>query len=174
MLILPLFPAKYLCMKVKLLAAVPALLLVSAALSGCVTPVTGGPRRSRPADATAFGGHWYKVVEEKVSWHEARRRCAESGGYLACVETAEEQEFIARLAAGRYLFLGGTDEAAEDRWAWVNGAPFSCSFWMSGQPNNYDGNENYLAAYEGGEWIDVAGEGEGYWMPVGYLCEWER
>jgi hypothetical protein len=109
-----------------------------------------------------------------VSWHEARRRCAAAGGYLACVETAEEQEFVTRLAAGRYLFLGGTDEAAENRWVWVNGAPFSYSCWMTGQPNNYDGSENYLATYESGEWIDVAGEGEGYWMPVGYICEWER
>lgn len=136
--------------------------------------MTGGFRKGHPADAPAFGGHWYKVFEEKVPWREARQRCAASGGYLACVETADEQEFIARLAGGRYLFLGGTDEAAEDKWVWVNGAPFVYSCWMSGQPNNYDGNENYLATYEGGEWIDVADEGGGYWMPVGYICEWER
>jgi hypothetical protein len=147
--------------------------VVVAFASGCKTVLVGG-RAQHPPDAVPFNGHWYKVFEGKRSWHEAARLCSEMGGSLACIESGEEQEFIARLAAGRYLSLGGTDEAAEDRWVWVNGSPFIYSCWMTGQPNNYGGIEHFLATYDGGEWIDVADSGDGYWMPAGYICEWEK
>lgn len=129
---------------------------------------------NRPADAVQFKGHWYKVFDEKLEWHEAKKRCETMGGYLACIETKEEQAFITKLADGRYLCLGATDEQKEDCWMWVNGAPFTYECWMSGQPNNYGGDENYLATYDGGDWVDVAAEGGGFWMPTGFICEWDR
>ena len=38
---------------------------------------------------------------------------------------------------------------------------------------NYDGKEHYLATYDRGEWVDVAADGDGFWMPKGFICEWE-
>jgi len=96
------------------------------------------------------------------------------GGYLACIETGKEQEFIAKLADGRYLSLGATDEKQEDTWCWVNGVKWDYTCWMGGQPNNYGGEEHYLATYDGGEWVDVAEEGQDFWMPTGFICEWEQ
>jgi hypothetical protein len=145
---------------------------------GCRTSKPGAVVRPKatthPADAIAFQGHWYKVFDEDISWHAAKARCEAMGGYLACVETTEEQAFICKLAAGRYLSLGASDEKTEGEWRWVNGAPFAFTCWMSGQPNNYGGDENYLATYDGGEWVDVADDGDGFWMPTGFVCEWER
>jgi hypothetical protein len=128
----------------------------------------------RPADAVAFGGHWYKVFDENVCWHTAKVACEQMGGHLVCIETKEEQAFIAKLADGRYLRLGASDEAREDTWVWVNGAKWEYTEWMSGQPNNYGGEENFLATYDGGDWVDVADEGSGFWMPKGFICEWEK
>jgi hypothetical protein len=146
--------------------------------AGCRTTapatVSAVPAVRRPADAVSFNGHWYKVVEEDTSWHEAKKRCEAVGGYLACIETKAEQEFVAKLANGRYLSLGATDEGHEDTWTWVNGAKFGYCCWMGGQPNNSGGDEHYLATYDGGDWVDVADDGDGFWMPTGYLCEWER
>lgn len=96
------------------------------------------------------------------------------GGYLTCIETKEEQEFITNLCDGRYLYLGATDEAKEDTWVWVNGSKWVYTAWMEGQPNNYGGDENYLATYDGGSWVDVAAEGSGFWMPTGFICEWDK
>ena len=127
-----------------------------------------------PADAVEFNGHWYHVFEEAGTWHDAERRCRAMGGYLACIETREEQQFLACLAKGLYLWLGGTDERKEGEWHWVNGSPFSYTAWMDGQPNNWGGDENYLATYDCGEWQDAADEGKGAWMPTGFICEWER
>jgi hypothetical protein len=126
------------------------------------------------AEAQFFQGHWYQAFGRKVSWHEARRICEEMGGYLACIESDAEQRFVADLAGGRYLYLGATDEYREGSWEWINGEPVTYSCWMDGQPNNYGGNEHYLATYDEGMWVDVADEGEGFWMPTGFLCEWDR
>ena len=130
--------------------------------------------RAWPDDAVPFGGHYYKVFEvEEMSWHEKKAACEAMGGYLCCIETAEEQAFIAALAAERYLSLGGTDEAEEDVWVWVNGAPVDFTAWYPNQPNNYGDEEDYLATYDDGLWVDVAVEGLDFWMPTGYICEWE-
>jgi hypothetical protein len=130
--------------------------------------------RQRPTNAVEFAGHWYKVFPQKVCWHVARAACEQMGGYLVCIETAEEQAFIAGLAEGRYYYLGATDEAQEGDWRWVNGAKWDYTSWFSGQPNNYRSNEHWLATYTGGKWVDVADEGTGFWMPKGFICEWEK
>lgn len=155
------------------------LLFVAVAAAGCGTPCVPNQKSTaavprHPADAVAFGGHWYKAFDNDTSWHAAMTNCAEAGGYLACIETESEQAFIAKLADGRYLSLGATDEESEGAWRWINGAPFKYQCWMEGQPNNYGGCEHYLATYDGGEWVDVADDGDGFWMPTGYICEWER
>jgi hypothetical protein len=126
-----------------------------------------------PPEAVEFGGHRYMAYEEDVTWHEAKRRCEEMGGHLACIESPAEQGFVARLADGRYLYLGATDEDEEGTWRWINGHPWGFTYWMDGQPNNWGGDENYLATYDNAEWVDVAAEGEGFWMPFGFICEWE-
>jgi hypothetical protein len=132
---------------------------------------------SRPADAVAFGGHWYRVYEDPdmtMTWHDKKAACEKVGGYLACIETEAEQDFIAELADGAYLSLGATDEAEEDDWRWINGSQWQFTAWMDGQPNDYGGDEHYLATYDGGEWVDVAVEGSDFWMPTGYICEWDK
>ncbi len=139
------------------------------------SPDTERTTAERPADARSHGGHWYKVFEDdQISWHAAKKKCEEMGGYLVCIETKAEQDFIADLCDGEYYYLGGTDEAAEGEWKWVNGSPWKFTYWMEGQPNNYGDDENCLATYDGGEWVDVAAEGDGFWMPIGYICEWEK
>lgn len=127
-----------------------------------------------PDEAKEFKGHRYLVVKKKVSWQEAKKLCEEMGGQLACIETKQEQAFIAKLAAGKYYYLGATDEKKEGEFEWINVSPFKFTAWYEGQPNNYDGNEHYLATYKEGEWVDVAAEGKGFWMPIGFICEWER
>jgi hypothetical protein len=153
-----------------------AVLAVALSITGCL----GGPAAPGPDDgpnlvgAVEFNGHWYAVIEsEGTSWAEKRQICESLGGYLCCIETAEEQEFIAALADCRYLSLGATDEEEEGEWQWINGAPFEFAAWLDEQPNNYGGDEHYLATYEDGLWVDVAAEGYDFWMPTGFICEWE-
>lgn len=129
---------------------------------------------SPPQDARPFDGHWYKAIRSKLSWHDARKACEELGGRLACVESDAEQEFIATLAAGEFYYLGATDEKQEGAWRWLTGAPVTARHWFPDQPNNYGGSEHYLATYDEGRWIDVAAAGSEFWMPIGFICEWDE
>lgn len=156
------------------IAGILAMLTLTACRAHLHAGVRPPPAPAPAADAVAFAGHHYKAFEHDGSWHAARDKCVALGGHLACIETETEQAFIAKLADGRYLSLGATDEAQEDKWVWVNGARFDYTCWLDGQPNNYGGEENYLATYDGGQWVDVAAEGNAFWMPTGYICEWDR
>jgi hypothetical protein len=129
-----------------------------------------------PADATAFGGHRYRVYPFErgtVTWQQARDRCAAQGGHLATITTADEQTMLRRLVGQRFCFLGATDEGHEGTWTWITGESWAYTAWRDGQPNNYADEEHWLATYEDGDWVDVAAEGESFWMPEGYVCEWD-
>ncbi len=100
-------------------------------------PKPAAEKPGPPKDAAAFGGHAYKIFEEDLSWHEARKRCEKLGGYLACIETAKEQAFLAELCDGGYYYLGATDEQKEGTWRWINGSEWDYTSWFGGQPNNW-------------------------------------
>ena len=130
-----------------------------------VEPVTA----KRPAGARHFGGHWYKAVFEKVSWKDAKRCCEEMGGYLACVGSASENRFIAKLCLGnKYIYLGGTDEGSTGRWRWVNGEPFRFTAWGKGIPNGA-GTQHYLSMSRADVWDDNYENNAN-----GFVCEWDR
>jgi len=123
-----------------------------------------------------FNEHRYELFDnvEKLSWTHAREQCSERGGYLVVVNDQAEADFIAELCDGRYMYLGATDDAKEGEWRWIDGTEWSFTHWMDGQPNDYSGKENYLATYDDGEWVDVDHSGSGFWMPTGYICEWNE
>ena len=127
-----------------------------------------------PKEAAAYDGHHYLLVDEieDLSWSLARKECTDRGAHLAVVTSLEEAEFITSLCDGRYMYLGATDEANEGTWNWIDGTEWDFAYWLEGQPNDYSGHENYLATYDDGEWVDA--EGSGFWMPTGYICEWDR
>jgi len=67
-------------------------------------------------------------------------------------------------------WLGATDEKVEKRWGWVDGIPVKFTAWVSSQPDNTDGIENYLQTFDKeGRWNDDA---EGDRFVVGFICEW--
>ena len=149
-----------------------ALLALATAAAG----TDGAADSALPADAVAFGGHHYELVDEveALSWSGAKRSCEERGAHLAVVTDADEAAFIAALCDGRYMFLGASDAGTEGEWRWVDGSAWDYTNWMAGQPNDYSGAEDYLATYDDGAWVDVDAKGDDFWMPTGYICEWDR
>ena len=126
-------------------------------------------------ESAEFNGHRYALYDEveELSWPAAKKFCEGQGGYLAVVGDLAEAEFLASFAADRYMYLGATDEVEEGSWLWVDGSAMEFTYWMDGQPNGYGGTENYLATYDGGKWVDVDASGDGFWMPTGFICEWD-
>ncbi|MDH3626315.1 MAG: hypothetical protein OEV00_03495 [Acidobacteriota bacterium] len=149
-------------------------ILLATVLILCGGLLAGDP--SPEVEIAEFDGHRYQLFDdvEDLSWQGARDRCVEAGGHLVVIDREAEFEFIASLCDGRYMYLGASDADEEGLWTWVDGTEWAFERWMKGQPNNYGGGEDFLATYKGGEWVDVEASGGGFWMPTGYICEWDE
>jgi len=128
-----------------------------------------GPAHA-PRDAFVFQGHAYKLYTERVSWHDARRRCESLGGHLICIESEEEQKFFASIIGRRRCWLGATDEQQEGEWRWINGNEMSYTHWDPGEPSNSRRRQHYLCTHDNDEhtWDDV-----GRRARLPFVCEWE-
>ena len=131
-------------------------------------------------------GSFYQYVSGPVTWTAARiaaRNSTLNGmqGYLATVTSADEFTFIKLKTGGSQAWLGGTDQAIEDEWRWIDdpGVPADESgvmFWLgraanytppgsaqngmytawnTGEPNNFGGNEAALQITDIGNWNDL-------------------
>jgi len=150
------------------------LLVLGGALVAADVPKDPAPD---DADVATFDGHRYRIyanesLGEEQTWHAAKRFCEARGGHLAVVTSQAEQDFVTTLCDGRYAWLGATDEEEEGTFVWVDGSEWDYTSWFPDQPNNWN-DENFLATYDGGDWVDVHAEGDDYWMPGFFICEWE-
>lgn len=112
---------------------------------GGATGDAGAPLApSAPCPGTAFDGSCYEFFDELVAWDTAEQRCVAWGGYLATVESSEENGFIAGWpsalgvtnAAGSGIWLGGTDATTDGDFLWRNDGPLSFENWGPNQPDN--------------------------------------
>jgi hypothetical protein len=122
-------------------------------------------------------GHYYELVESKVSWYAARDQAALMSyngvqGHLATITSSQEENFVtgqwpcigyddptshgACSNVEAHVWFGGTDEGTEGSWRWITGEPWGYTDWASGEPNNNGGNENCIAYRDedGGYWND--------------------
>src|SRR5688572_14348945 len=89
-------------------------------------PAAAGAANPAPGAVVRFGGHRYSFVEGRVSWNEAREKCEDMGGYLACITTPAEQAFLVKGApkadespAQGKFWIGGF--LRDGRWQWLSG-----------------------------------------------------
>jgi hypothetical protein len=132
--------------------------------------------------------HWYDFIPAPLTaaawtWQEARSLASASThmgmpGYLATITSAAENAFASvTVAQGGLAWIGGTDEAVEGTWRWIDGPEagqlLTYFNWNAGEPNNCCGGENYLqtnwAAVAG--WNDHGGPGNAG-QRNGYLIEY--
>jgi len=134
-------------------------------------------------------GHLYKVFNTRATWKDAAIACKKMGGYLACITSKHENEFVTKLLTDKSeknkwdlpaVWIGGTDAKTEGKWQWVSGEDFQYANWRRGEPNNRSagGTEHCLelhnrkrqrAVGRAGEWNDVNGGAK-----RGFVCEWNQ
>jgi len=132
---------------------------------------SGKSGESGDKDVLTFGGHRYKVIRDRMDWNEARAACEKMGGHLACAETKEEIDFLKKIAGGRRLWVGASDEQVEGAWRWINGGnvPMDNSFWEDREPNG--GREQNYATIMRDGLKDTASP---YKSVEGFICEWDN
>lgn len=102
---------------------------------------------------------YYQTNATNLTWTQAQTLAENSGGYLAVVGSADENEFIRANAGFSSVWIGLNDEASEGNFVWVNGDAVNYTNWRSGEPNNSGGNEDYTRLLQAtGEWTDRAAD----------------
>lgn len=100
-------------------------------------------------------GSKYYCSENNATWPVANNACISAGGHLVVINDASENEFIRSRIMSSNAWIGLTDEAFEGTFEWVTGEAVSYTHWDAGQPNNYNGNEDYTRILQSnGKWTD--------------------
>jgi tetratricopeptide (TPR) repeat protein len=145
---------------------------------------------------TAFlkGRVYYLFLHDKITWSEARTKCAALGGRLACLEDTAENMPIGeairlRLGASaegsgnNNFWIGGT--LVDGRWKWISGTPVGTNL-VNGRTVTYvagDGSIRSGVLIPGGaDQTCLALRTTTSWFGLrndeteqirGYLCEWD-
>ncbi|XP_028283043.1 C-type lectin domain family 4 member M-like [Parambassis ranga] len=81
-----------------------------------------------------FQNRYYYISSDTKSWHDSKADCVQKGTDLVIINSKEEQNFLRKFQKRVWIGLKET----EGVWKWVDGTQLSKSFWMPGEPNNYE------------------------------------
>ncbi len=111
-----------------------------------------------------YDGHKYFLSINKLNWADAQAVCESHGGYLASINSAEENAFIAGQAYN-LAYIGINDAAQEGNLTWPSGEAANytniadCAGCENAPPNDYA-----IMNYFNGTWYFVDGSTEEYFI----------
>jgi len=104
-------------------------------------------------------GHLYKLTPTQMEVPAARAWAQLQGGYLAAINDATENAWVAsKMSASDKVWLGLSDELVEGTFLWDSGEPFVYTSWNGGEPNDAAvcNGEDYVETIGGGLWNDLS------------------
>jgi len=144
-----------------------------------------GFNAQNPIIGAAFSGHFYCVYEldNILTWRDAKEFCRSKNGHLATISSQRENDFIYSLIIQSHVnaaYFGLNNEDGKGIWKWCNGEELSYTNWAPGEPNNWNGSENYALFY----WNDDERYQTGLWNDgdfpdyssgaKAFVCEWDE
>ena len=117
---------------------------------------------------TSVGGRNFSFHTNGLSYSMAKADCLNQGKHLASIHNIEENMEVAALTAGNpWVWLGANEMELEGEWKWEDGSAWSFSLWNeeSGEPNNYQQDEDCLLMGENKQWYDGPCS-----YPLPYVC----
>lgn len=126
-------------------------------------------------NSIVYNGHEYYLLNDLLSWTDAKDTCEKNGGYLATITTQAEQNVVMKLVSQMNregYYIGGYDNTGiNGPYRWVTGELFSYTNWAPSEPNNAEGIEHYLEIYShDGKWNDNSYDSHGI-LTRGYIME---
>ncbi|ADZ83669.1 lectin-like protein [Cellulosilyticum lentocellum] len=124
-----------------------------------------------------FNGNTYSIIENKMTWPNAKLYCEKLGGHLVTISSKEENNFVQGILKRRnlnyYTAIGYSDTAQEGVWEWVTSERSSYTNWdlKYPEPNNGIGmgEQDYAFMISDGTWDD------GFLGSTAiFICEWEK
>lgn len=137
--------------------------------------------------------NFYTQTTDFVNWNQASANAANAGlegvpeltGHLATITSQAENDFVHALLTSS-SWLGGSDDAVENEWRWVEGPEAGEQFWQGlaggsavngaytnwapGEPNQFFGTgnpENFAHMRADGLWNDLPEANN-----LNYIIEW--
>jgi hypothetical protein len=125
-------------------------------VSSCCSNCTSGGGQAIPGFIYmgAFNGHHYYCSTAAATWPTAKASCEANGGYLTVINGAAENAYLANLLTLQSAWIGLSDTETEGNFQWVNGDALDYTNWYPGQPNNYNGSQDYVELLNNGQWND--------------------
>lgn len=112
------------------------------------------------SDGAEVGYGRLSVVSGSFTWEEAKADAESRGGHLVTITSALEStavlNVLPELATGGG-WIGLTDRHVEGAFRWVTGELSSFTNFASGEPNNFNGDEDFVQIRAGfnGQWNDA-------------------
>ena len=69
-----------------------------------------------------YENHKYYLSDENENWESARLSAQSIGGYLAAIDTPEENEYVRSKVGSEIVFIGFNDRVVEGVYNWANNA----------------------------------------------------
>jgi len=95
-----------------------------------------------------FDGHSYFLSENYLTWADAHQFAQQAGGYLAAMNTSEENEFVRKHLGNNMVFIGLNDKDQEGSFQWTNGEPMTINL----STNNSEINDFAVMNFWNGHW----------------------
>jgi hypothetical protein len=110
-------------------------------------------------------GHWYQALMETASFDSQQRAAVVRGGAVVCVADADENAFVYRMAKAHGMtstWIGMIQDPADSEpdggWHWIDGSSSSWRYWGTGEPNNWQYDEDNCVMI-----VSPAPQDESYW-----------
>jgi hypothetical protein len=105
-------------------------------------------------------GLCYKVVKEWKNFQDAQAACQKDGADLPSIKSQAVNDYLwEKMGSGQHgdWWFGITDHGHENQWKFVDGEALTWTNWHSGQPDNWENNEDCAELFStgNGQWNDV-------------------
>ncbi|MFK8184701.1 MAG: lectin-like protein [Phormidesmis sp.] len=118
------------------------------------------PKSNNPLTAS-YQGSQYIRIDQALTWEAAQAKAREMGGHLVTINDAAEYQWLQKtFGTDTGYWMGLSDRAKEGHFGWQNNENVTYTNWAPGEPNDYQGNQDYGRINFGPDhlWDDADGE----------------
>jgi glucose/arabinose dehydrogenase len=115
--------------------------------------VTGGATLSTPNtaaiaivdnDPLIYNGDRYFLTSGALTWEQAQAEAQSRGGNLVTINNAAEETWLRQtFGTTEGFWIGINDRDVEGQFRWVSGEAVTYTNWAPGEPNNWQGNQDF-------------------------------